>query len=48
MNVSEIFLKKISLFLNEKYSDIFFDYLRNMKQIYIENEKGEFLIEERE
>ena len=39
MNVSEIFLKKIPLFLNEKYSDIFFDYLRNMKQILIENEK---------
>ena len=39
MNVSENIFKKIPLFLNEKYSNIFFDYLRNMKQIYIENKK---------
>ena len=39
MNISENIFNKIPLFLKEKYSNIFFDYLRNIKQIFIEDKK---------
>ena len=39
MNIAIIFFKKIPLFLNEKHSNIFFDYLRNIKEIYIDDKK---------
>ena len=40
MNIAKIFYKNIPLFLNEKYSNIFFDYLRNIKEIYIKDKKN--------
>ena len=39
MNISENIFNKIPLFLKEKYSNIFFDYLRNINQIFIEDKK---------
>ncbi len=44
MNIAKIFFKKIPLFLNEKHSNIIFDYLRKIKEIYITDKKNKIAL----
>ena len=39
MKLKEIILKKMPLYLNQKYSDLFFNILRNIKEIKNEENK---------
>ena len=39
MKLKKLFTERIPLFLNEKYCDILFDYLRDIKRIMVQDEE---------